>query len=256
MSAAEILADDEFSAAAETAGAAARARRADVAGRAEPPRRNPELYEVRPTATTIAMLEGVIDADPRLLELVQSAIDAARTYTAERDGKPVLPGRTPDLELRTALIAFLLAHKEPNFHVLNLPGLLGALPADTRRRLGIDRMVKVPNTGLGAAEAEYRPAQVTYRQLLGCLHKIADAFDPTLDGLDDDERTRRAVAQQELLLRAVNTPRPALLPRWVPDGDLAGDATMKWAWDRPPGTPDKIARRGADGDAGRPLSLS
>lgn len=248
--------DENFSAAAHANGRTDRAQRAVVAGRAEPPRRDPERYEVKPTNKTVELLEAVIDADPRLVELCQEALDGARAWrVASGEAKTSAPGRTSHLDLRTGLVAFLLlVDAGPNFHVVNLPNLLGEVPAAARRRLGIDRLVKVPNTGLDGTEPTYREAQVTYRQLLTCLHNLGDALDPNFDGLDEAERTRRAVLQQQLFLLWADAPRMAMLADWVPNGDQAIDATLKGAWDRRPGKHGKVPRYGADGDAGGPVS--
>jgi hypothetical protein len=248
--------DPVFSAAALAAGRAERARRAALLGRVEPPRRDPVLMAVAPTVELVAMVEAVVDADPRLLELVDEQIEVHRRWVAAAAGRPVCDGRPPEFERRTMVVAFLLlAFTQNSFHLVNLPGLLGELPVEVRDRLGIDRVVKVPNTGLAGTEADYRPTQITYRQILGFLHLLADAFDPTLRGLDGDAEVQRASALQELLRLLVDAPRRALAPGWVPPGDVAVDATMKWAWNRPPGRSGKVPRRGKDGDAGETKSL-
>lgn len=252
----EATVADVFSEASKSNGRAKRARRAEVAGRQDPPRRDPTRYEVSPTAKTVQLLEAILDADPRLLSLARHALDSARAWRDSVNPKgPQARGRRSELELRTALFAYLLlADAGPNFHVINLPGLLGELPADVRRRLGVDRLVKVPNTGLGGTDADYVEGQVTYRQLLTCLHNLADSLDPNHDDLDDTERTRRAQLQQQMMLCFADAPRKAMLGSWVLDGSTALDATMKPAWERPPHRQGKVDRYGSDGDAGPPPS--
>jgi hypothetical protein len=256
VSALEVT-EPQYSDLALEAGRRERARRAEVLGRAEPPRRDPGMMTVAPTVELVDLVEQVVDADPELIDFIETQILEHRLWKATTDGRLPAAGRPIDYERRTMVVAFLLlAFTQPNFHIVNLAGLLGEIPPEVRDRLGIDRVVKIPNTGLAGTEADYRPTQLSYRQALGFLDAIGDAFDPTFPDLDEAEQSRRAAALQELMRRIVELPRRALMPEWTLEGDVAVDATMKWGWDRPPGKAGKIPRRGKDGEAGASRSLS
>jgi hypothetical protein len=152
------------------------------------------------------------------------------------------------LPLRTALICFwLLAVTQRNFFFINLAPLVGSMSWRVRRELGIDY-----------SDRAGRPHQVSYEQLLRTFHAIADAFDPYEEGIDDDEARSRATDLQELINRLVRASSADVAHA----GNYAIDATLKWAHERPRtaagrrGLNNKIDRRGHDGEAGPPLTLS
>ncbi len=221
--------------AAATQGAAVRARQAAAIGRARPANRDPELVKVSIRTRLVRAGAKVIDRDPTLVAWLAERVEAAQRG----------PGRPGALSLRTALICYwLLAVTKRDFHLVNLPELLSKLHWRVRRQLGIDYL-----DSTGAAR------QLAYGQLLRVFHNVADALDPFAPGLTDEQAAQRAADLQELANRLV---RASIEPgNLVHNGDYAVDATLKWSWDRPRrGRSGKIERRGRDGDAGRPLSLS
>src|SRR5690606_21955314 len=89
-------------------------------------------------------------------------------------------------------------------------------------------------------------------------HSMADAFDAWDERLvghpdEDAVRAQRADDLQQLVER-LTAASTAPAPR--AGGEVAVDATMKWAWERPPGSAGKVGRRGNDGDAGAPARLA
>jgi hypothetical protein len=150
--------------------------------------------------------------------------------------------------LRTALICFwLLAVTQRNFFFINLAPLVGSMSWRVRRELGIDY-----------TDRASRPHQVSYEQLLRTFHAIADAFDPYAEGIDDTEARARAADLQELVNRLVRASGAQV----AHSAHYAIDATLKWAHECPRTAAgrralnDKIDRRGHDGEAGPPLTLS
>ena len=125
--------------------------------------------------------------------------------------------------------------------MLNLATLVASFTWRVRRHLGIDYL-----------DAAGRPKQISYQQLLRSFHAIARAFDPLDPMLTEDEARERAEDLQELSFRLVQA--SITVPR--PSGHVAVDATLKWGWDRPGGLHAKLARRGRDGEAGPPATLS
>lgn len=214
-----------------------RARRYDLAARRPSPERDPALSQVTITTRLVRQAASVIDHDPELVAWVQDKIAA----THKR------PGRPREVTVRTGLICFIVqVLHEKHFHLFNLPVLLGAMPWRVRRSLGIDYLRS------GA------PTQVSYSQLLDLFHSMArafDAWDDHLDGVADEDaiRVQRASDLAEFVRRII-TASNAKAPLWKGHGAL--DATMKWSWERPPGSLNKkVERRGADGDAGPPVRL-
>jgi len=193
--------------------------------------------QVTITTRLVRQATEIVDFDPELVGWVQDRIAA----THKR------PGRPRELTVRTGLICFVVqALVEKHFHLLNLPVLLGGMPWRVRRHLGIDYLRN------GA------PTQVSYTQLLDLFHAMArafDAWDERLDGHPDEDaiRTQRASDLAEFVRRII-TASNARAPMWKGHGAL--DATMKWSWERPPGSLNKkVERRGADGDAGPSVRL-
>ena len=214
-------------------GAAARTAQARALRRAVPVTRDTELTATSVTTRLVRHAAAIIDRDPDLVGWVADKVVAAQK------GK----GRPPALCVRSALICFwLLNITQRNFHLLNLPALLSGLSWRARRHLGIDYLDRYG-----------RPRQISYGQLLRVFTNIADAVDPFAPGLSDEQSAQRAADLQELSFRLVR----ASVDNPGHSGDYAVDATLVWAWDRPPGGLNrKIERRGRDGDAGRPLALS
>ena len=172
----------------------------------------------------------------------------SRGLPAGCDAAQAGPGRPAALPLRSALICFwLLAVTQRNFFFINLAPLVGSLSWRVRRELGIDY-----------TDRAGRPKQISYEQLLRTFHAIAEAFDPYEEGIDEDEARSRAAELQELVNRLVRASSAEV----THSGDYAIDATLKWAYERPRtaagrrGLNDKIDRRGKDGEAGPPLTLS
>jgi hypothetical protein len=242
-----------------------RARQAYSLGRAVPIPRDPNYFETAITPALVKEAADIIDRDPELIEWL-----AARR--ADHQGGP---GRPSAVSLRTALICFwLMSVSQRNFHLINLAALVDALPWRIRRDLGIDYR-----------DSRGQAKQISYNQLLRVFHNMADAFDPYAEGIGDkdedqndneteDDSTgngnesekdeenkkakaayRRAADLQELCNRLLR----ASTAKISHNGGYAVDATLKWAWERPRkgiALNSKIERRGKDGEAGRPLTLS
>ena len=219
-------------------GREARTRQAHSLGRAVPATRHPDYVDVQIKTRLVRQAAAVVDRDPELVPWLAGRLRAAQ------DG----PGRPAALPLRSALICFwLLAVTQRNFFFINLAPLVGSLSWRVRRELGIDY-----------TDRAGRPKQISYEQLLRTFHAIAEAFDPYQEGLDEDEARSRAAELQELVNRLVRASSAEV----AHSGDYAIDATLKWAYERPRtpagrrGLNDKIDRRGKDGEAGPPLTLS
>jgi hypothetical protein len=193
----------------------------------------------------------IVDHDPELVGWVEQLLEEHRS---ERRGRP------REVEIRTALICFLLhTVVYQHFHLVHLPELVGAMSWRVRRALGIDRNHNGTWT------------QVSYDQLLRVFHQLADMFDawsPALSAVPDDdgvvsaealvaeqvERDRRAANLQEFTDRLL---AGSLGRAPMGSGNVVLDATLKWCHERPKGSLNgKIERRGADGDAGSALPLS
>lgn len=229
--------------AASKSGREVRARRSHVLGRATPAARNPDYIEVKITTRLVRHAAKVIDRDPTLVTWLRDEL------LENQKG----PGRPTALSLRTALICYwLLAVTQRNFFIINLASLVDSMSWRVRRQLGIDYIASK-----GAAK------QVSYEQLLRLFHRIADTFDPYAKGPDgepisDVESHTRAASLQQFVNRLVRASTADV----IHCGDYAGDATLKWAHERPRrsgGKKDlnrKIPRRGHDGDAGPPAALS
>lgn len=216
---------------------------------ARAPHANHDPTRIRPAQIRTRLVRevaDVIDADPGLVNWVEALIVASY----------IRPGRPREFEVRTALICFvLLIVTHQNFHLVHLPELLGQMTWRVRRHLGIDYL-----------EAQGRPKQISYEQLVNVFHKIAEVFDAWDDNLNDTDkypdrdlvariRADRASNLQQFVdrLTAAST---NVAPMW--SGNAAIDATMKWSHERPPGTKanSKVERRGRDGDAGPAVPLS
>lgn len=213
------------------------ARRAATLGRTLPVARDPELARTEVSTRLVRQISSMIDADPTLCDWVEGVIRASYKR----------PGRPRQIDIRTALILFALQcvlHR--NFHLIGLEATLNSLSWRTRRNLGIDYVRN--------GEVE----QLSYNQLLDVFHSMADAFDAWDERLvgDPDEDAVRAqrAADLQLLVERLTAASTAPAPRAA--GEVAVDATMKWAWERPPGSAGKIGRRGNDGDAGAPARLA
>jgi len=221
---------------AAAAGWAARKRQAASLQRALPASRDDDLVRTSVSTALVRQAAAIIDRDPDLVSWIEEEVLAAQAG----------PGRPSRLSIRTALICFWLQHVAVrNSHLINLPALLANLTPAARRELGVDYL-----------DARGRPCQVSYHQLLRAFHNIATAFDPFAEGddeLDELEARRRAANLQTFSLRMV---RASVADR-AHAGNYAVDATLVWAWNRPPGSlKGKVERRGRDGDLGSPLSLS
>lgn len=223
--------------AAKTKAQQDRARRYALAARRPSTEHDPALSNVQITTRLVRQAALIIDQDPDLVSWVQDRIAA----THKR------PGRPREVTVRTGLICFVLqVLHEKNFLLFNLPVLLNGMPWKVRRNLGIDYL------------RNGQPTQVSYTQLLDLFHSMAQAFDAWDDRLDsradeDAVRLQRASDLAEFV-RRILTASNAKAPLWKGHGAL--DATMKWSWERPPGSLNKkIERRGADGDAGPPARL-
>ncbi len=219
------------SAAAAKTGAAARARQAQNLGRSRPTGRDPELLRTVVSTSLLRRSVAIVDRDRDLVSFV-----ATRIRASHRSGRPV------ELPLRTALICFvLLGICASNFYVLNLPELLSSLSWRARRQIGVDYK-----------DRRGQPKQVSYQQLLRAFHTMARAFDPLDPAIDLATARQRACDLAQFSFRLIQA---SITDRYRP-GDLAVDATLKWGWDRPGGLHAKLQRRGRDGDAGSPPSLS
>ncbi|MGO8824352.1 MAG: hypothetical protein ACLQU9_03840 [Acidimicrobiales bacterium] len=219
-------------------GRAARTRQAHSLGRAVPAARHPDYVDVQIKTRLVRQAAAVVDRDPELVPWLAGRLRAAQAG----------PGRPAALPLRSALICFwLLAVTQRNFFFINLAPLVGSLSWRVRRELGIDY-----------TDRAGRPKQISYEQLLRTFHAIAEAFDPYQEGIDEDEARSRAAELQALVNRLVRASSAEV----AHSGDYAIDATLKWAYERPRtaagrrGLNDKIDRRGKDGEAGPPLTLS
>lgn len=213
-------------------GREARQRQAKNLKRAIPAARDEQLSATVPTTRLVRMAANVIDRDPGLVSWVTEKLEAAQGG----------PGRPAALSVRTGLICFWLLNVcQRNFHVINLPPMLAGLSWRVRRSLGIDY-----------EDTHGNMKQISYVQLLGLFHNMARAFDPFTPTLTDEEAQVAASNLQELTNRLVR----ASVTMRAHRGDYAVDATLKWAWDRPRRRMGKIERRGRDGDAGRPVTMS
>lgn len=217
---------------------AARVRRAQVAKRALPALRDPTLTRIDVNDRLIDHVIDIIDADPQLCEWVEQLIEA--NY--------VRPGRPREFPIRTALVLFttqVIANR--NLLQVGVEALMSGISYRKRRELGIDYVTKHDDT-----------KQISYNQLVDVFHSIArcmDAWDHTLVGNEDEDLTRqhRAGALQEFVERLVTASTRVAGPGC---GEYATDATMKWSYERPPGSGGKkIDRRGNDGNDGSPARL-
>ncbi len=210
-----------------------RVRQAKSLKRAIPASRDVNLTDTGVSTRLVRKGAKVIDRDPTLVGWLGDLVEAAHK------GK----GRPGALSLRTALICFwLLSVSGRNFQIINLPPLLAGLSWRVRRQLGIDYL-----------DRRGRPHQLNYEQLLRTFNSIADVLDPFQEGLSEEASTERAIWLQELSTRLVR----ASVDNLSHNGNLAVDATLVWAWNRPPRTHgEKIERLGRDGDAGRAIPLS
>lgn len=133
-----------------------------------------------------------------------------------------------------------------NFHAISLESLLSGIPTRCRIDLGVDYV------------RDGEAKQISYTQLLDCFHSIArtmDAWDEELLGhpREDELRQQRAGHLQTFVERLVTASTHTVGPG---SGNYAADATMKWSWERPPGSGgSKIERRGNDGQAGNAAPL-
>jgi hypothetical protein len=202
-------------------------------GRAIPASRDDDLVTVTIDTALVRKAARIIDGDPTFVSWVETQVAAAQAG----------PGRPGAFSVRSALIClWLLNVTERNSHLINIPALVAHLDPRVRRNLGIDYL-----------DTHGNPRQLSYGQVLRVFHNIADAFDPYADGLDEPEIRARALGLQEFSSRLVR----ASVDNHAHAGDYAIDATLVWAWNRPPGSlKGKIERRGRDGDYGKPLSLS
>jgi hypothetical protein len=218
---------------ARARGRKVRARQAESLGRAIPASRDPEFIEQKVRASLVREAVKVIDRDPELVDWLGDKLKAAQGG----------PGRPGELSLRTALICFwLLANASRNFHLINLATLVDSMSWRIRRDLGIDY-----------TDSRGHPKQVSYNQLLRVFHNMAAALDPYEEGIDVDEARQRATDLQNLCNRLLRASTADV----VHSGNYAVDATLKWAHERPRmSLNSKIKRRGKDGDAGTPATLS
>lgn len=215
------------------------AHRYDTLKRTPVPAADPTLTQLTISTRLVRHATRIVDADRDLVRWVTERIEASYKR----------PGRPRELSVRTALICYIThALTNRHFHVLHLPRLLTGMTWRTRRQLGV------------AYIRNGTPKDISYTQFLDLFHQIAnvfDAWDDTLTGDpdEDDIRAQRASDLQQFSdrLLAAST---FDAPMWSGNGAL--DATLKWSHERPAGGTlhSKIERRGHDGDAGPPLSLT
>jgi hypothetical protein len=215
----------------------ARARSLTLKKRAPVVAHDPEFVRVEITSRLVSEVVKIVDADPELPGWIEARI--RERYRRQ--------GRPREVSIRSALIVMIIhALTQRNLHFVHMPETLWSMHWRDLDDLGL------------VYKRNGRAKLVSYTQLLDTFHAIADAFDAWDEALVDDEyedhvRLERAWNLQELVNRlcAAST---AGAPRWK--GNVALDATLKWSWERPPGSGGKVHRKGKDGDAGPPVRLS
>ncbi len=186
----------------------------------------------------VRKVAAIIDADPTLVPWVTDLLAAGK-------GR----GRRREFSVRTGLICYVLqCMVYKHFQLFHLPRTLETMDWRVRRSLGISYM------------RNGQPTQLSYNQLLGLFHDLADVFDAWGDDLgaldeEPEARAERAANLQEFVDRFLRASNHAA-PMWSGNGAL--DATLKWGWERPQeiALNSKIERNGRDGDGGPPLPLS
>lgn len=209
------------------------ARRYETLGRVphaskDPGLISPDTGRFRPRF--VKQAERIFGADSDLYAFIDEQVASVKKKA----------GRPAHLETRTVcMLLWLHVVVSKDFFILNsMTSVVDRLDWRTQRDLGID------------CDRRGRATPLTYDKLLDAFHRIADAFDPYAEGLDDDERRRRETKRLELLRRLC---RMSLIdaPTW--NGNGAVDTTLKWAWERPPGAKSKTRLTEREGQPAVPL---
>jgi hypothetical protein len=201
-------------------------RRYQLLGRAPVASADPDLVDAHTIRTRLVRKAAkIVDADPTLVAWVTDLIEAGYKR----------PGRPRELTVRTALICFVLqaiVHK--NFLLFHLPRTLAAMTWRVKRELGISYLKK-----------DGRPSQVSYTQILGIFHTLADTFDAwddDLGALDENAlvRAEQAANLQEFIDRLIRASNHAA-PMWSGNGALG---TPAWCSVELEDRPERQRRRG------------
>jgi hypothetical protein len=158
----------------------------------------------------------------RLVADLERVLDRTEPVIAFLEARLPDVGRNREVSIRTVLMCVMLLHRvHGHLRITDVDDLTMDCPREMLLRLGLVR----PN-------GQY----VNAKQVWRLFRRIVESLDPTgvamRRTLSEDEETERRTALQWFTDRMIE----ASIPSWMThdSGDYACDATMKWAFSKPP----------------------